>query len=58
MLKYLNSNFQKKNLRLAETSVIIVMLCHTKDADMRILNLGSGGAILDLDWFLKYHDIK
>ena len=27
-------------------------------ADMRIVPMGSGGAILDLDWFLNYHDIK
>ena len=25
---------------------------------MRIVPLGSGGAILDLDWFLNYCDIK
>jgi hypothetical protein len=25
---------------------------------MRIVPLGSGGAILDLDWFLNYRDIK
>jgi hypothetical protein len=27
-------------------------------ANMRIVPLGSGGAILDLDWLLNYHDIK
>ena len=27
-------------------------------ADMRIVPLGSGGAILDLDWFLNYCDIS
>jgi hypothetical protein len=26
--------------------------------DMRIVPLGSGGRILDLDWFLKYCEIK
>ena len=26
--------------------------------DMRIVPLGSGGAILDLDWFLNWRDIK
>ena len=25
---------------------------------MRIVPLGSGGKILDLDWFLKYRDTK
>jgi hypothetical protein len=25
---------------------------------MRIVPLGSGGGILDLDWFLKYWEIK
>ena len=25
---------------------------------MGIVRLGSGGAILDLDWFLNYRDIK
>jgi hypothetical protein len=29
-----------------------------RDTDMRIVPLGSGGAILDLDWFLNYCDIK
>jgi hypothetical protein len=28
------------------------------DTDTRIVPLGSGGAILDLDWFLNYRDIK
>ena len=28
------------------------------NSDMRIVPLGSGGAILDLDWFLNYRDIK
>ena len=27
-------------------------------ADLRIVSLGSGGAILNLDWFLNYRDIK
>jgi hypothetical protein len=27
-------------------------------ADMRSVPSGSGGAILDLDWFLNYRDIK
>jgi hypothetical protein len=27
-------------------------------ADMRIMPTGSGGGILDLDWFLVYRDIK
>ena len=26
--------------------------------NMRIVPLGSGGAIFDLEWFLKYRDIK
>ena len=26
--------------------------------DMRFVPLGSGGAILELEWFLNYHDIK
>jgi hypothetical protein len=33
-------------------------VCITLVPDMRIVPLGSGGAILDLDWFLNYCDIK
>jgi hypothetical protein len=30
----------------------------TLATDMRIVPLGSGGGILDLDWFLKYWEIR
>ena len=26
--------------------------------DMRIVTLGPGGAIVDIDWFLNYRDTK
>jgi hypothetical protein len=28
------------------------------NTDMKIVLSGSGGAVLNLDWFLNYHDIK
>ena len=50
------------NSTIAGSSVPIVTISKLDKcvlhADMRTVLLGSGGAILDFEWFLNYRDIK
>jgi hypothetical protein len=56
---YIQSNTQLPGPSQVSVEVLLIFSkFYELTPDMRIVPLGSGGAILDLEWFLNHQDIK